>query len=52
MVIESCSPAMLWSADSAYLAVPQWTAQRKQKLLVIDVARTARAGLKPARPRA
>jgi hypothetical protein len=36
--VESCSPSMVWSEDSRRLAVPRWTAERTQQLLVIDVA--------------
>jgi hypothetical protein len=36
---ESCNPSMVWSDDSAYLAVPQWTRERRQRLLIVSVAR-------------
>lgn len=35
--IDGCNPSMVWSDDSHYLAIPQWTSERKQKLLVISV---------------
>lgn len=38
-VIEDCSPSMVWSDDSNYLAVPQWTRERKQRLLVLQPRR-------------
>lgn len=36
-MLESCSPSMVWSHDSVYLAVPVWTHERMQKLAVISV---------------
>jgi len=39
MFRESCNPSMVWSEDSEYLAVPQWTKERAQRLLVISVVR-------------
>ncbi|MCC6210930.1 MAG: hypothetical protein IT513_07805 [Burkholderiales bacterium] len=39
---SNCSPSMVWSEDSTLLAVPQWTDDRMQRLLVIDVARRKR----------
>jgi len=35
--IEHCNPSFIWSDDSRYLAVPQWTPSRMQHLLIIDV---------------
>jgi hypothetical protein len=34
---ESCSPSLVWSSDSAALAVPRWTRERRQRLSVIAV---------------
>ena len=36
---ESCNPSIVWSDDSEYLAVPQWTEDRSQRLLVISMSR-------------
>ena len=35
--LDSCNPSIVWSEDSRYLAVPQWSAGRTQRLVVIDV---------------
>jgi hypothetical protein len=37
MSFRSCNPSIVWSDDSRYLAVPQWTRERDQRLLVISV---------------
>jgi hypothetical protein len=37
----SCNPSMVWSSDSEYLAVPQWTRGRGQRLMIISVSRRA-----------
>lgn len=37
MKIEDCNTSFRWSNDSRYLAVPQWTPKRKQRLIVVDV---------------
>lgn len=37
ILVESCNPSIAWSDDSRYLAVPRWTVDRSQRLLVIDV---------------
>lgn len=37
--VESCNPSMVWSSDSTQLAIPQWTNDRKQQILIIDVQR-------------
>ena len=43
--LSGCSPAMVWSDDSAYLAVPQWTRTRSQRLAIVSVhARTVHYG--------
>ncbi len=34
--IEGCNPSMAWSEDSQYLAIPHWTPERMQKLMVIS----------------
>ena len=36
MTFDSCNPSFVWSTDSKYLAVPQWTHYREQRLLVIN----------------
>ena len=36
MTYDSCNASFVWSDDSKYLAVPQWTHYREQQLLVID----------------
>jgi hypothetical protein len=36
MTYDSCNASLVWSDDSRYLAVPQWTHYREQRLLVID----------------
>jgi hypothetical protein len=33
----SCSPSFVWSADSKEIAVPQWTQDRNQKLVIVTV---------------
>jgi len=37
--IENCSPTFAWSADSRYIAIPQWQGfwRRKEKILVLDM---------------
>ena len=39
MTREACNPSMVWSDDSEYLAVPQWTKGRMQRLMIISVER-------------
>jgi hypothetical protein len=34
--LESCNPSIVWSDDSRFLAVPQWTPSRSQRLVVVD----------------
>ena len=36
--VEDCNPSLVWSADSRYLAVPQWTRDKSQRLLVVEPA--------------
>jgi hypothetical protein len=36
MTYDSCNASFVWSDDSKYLAVPQWTRYREQQLLVIN----------------
>jgi hypothetical protein len=36
MTFDSCNPSFVWSNNSKYLAVPQWTHYREQRLLVIN----------------
>jgi len=35
--LESCNTSMVWSDDSKYLAVQQWTLERNQRLLVLSL---------------
>ena len=35
--LPNCNPSMVWSADSRYLAVPQWTKHRMQRLAVVSM---------------
>jgi len=35
MTFQRCNPSVVWSDDSQFLAVPQWTLYRDQRLLVI-----------------
>jgi len=37
MSLDYCSPSIVWSDDSQYLAVPQLTERQYQQLLVIDI---------------
>jgi hypothetical protein len=37
MSYQRCNPSIVWSDDSQYLAVPQWTYYRDQRLLVISL---------------
>jgi len=39
MSYRSCNPSIVWSDDSQYLAAPQWTPYRDQRLLVISLER-------------
>lgn len=34
----SCNASMQWSDDSSYLAVPQWTPARHQRLMLIRIS--------------
>ena len=43
---QRCNPSMVWSGDSEYLAVPQWTFRRQQRLMVISIQRK-QAGYAP-----
>jgi hypothetical protein len=36
--VEECNPSLVWSSDSQFLAVPQWTRDKAQRLLIIEVA--------------
>jgi hypothetical protein len=43
MTREMCNPSIVWSDDSEFLAVPQWTTGRTQRLMVISIQhRTSR----------
>jgi tetratricopeptide (TPR) repeat protein len=38
LVFERCNPSLVWSADSAYLAVPQWAPDNiSQRLMIVSV---------------
>ena len=39
MTFDGCNASFVWSTDSKYLAVPQWTHYREQRLLVINAER-------------
>ena len=36
--VEGCKPSIVWSSDSQYLAVPQWTKNKAQRLLIVEPA--------------
>lgn len=35
--LHDCNPSIVWSDDSKAVAVPQWTARRKQYLILISI---------------
>ncbi len=37
LTFEGCNPSAVWSDDSKFLAVPQWTRARRQRLMVISI---------------
>ncbi|HEX8196084.1 MAG TPA: hypothetical protein VF571_07850 [Pyrinomonadaceae bacterium] len=37
MTFQRCNPSAVWSDDSKFLAVPEWTKERMQRLLVISM---------------
>ena len=37
MVFRSCGTSFVWSSDSKYLAIPQWTGKFKHKLIIVDL---------------
>ena len=37
MTFQKCNPSIVWSDDSQFLAVPQWTRERDQRLMIIAV---------------
>src|SRR5688500_78120 len=37
LTFEGCNPSAVWSDDSKFLAVPQWTTVPHQRLLVISI---------------
>ena len=39
LTFEGCNPSAVWSEDSKFLAVPQWTTVPHQRLLVISIER-------------
>ena len=41
VAVDHCNTSMIWSDDSKYLAVPQWTRNRQQLLMVISISNKA-----------
>ena len=41
LTFEGCNPSAVWSDDSKFLAIPQWTVKNRQRLLVISIERAA-----------
>ena len=37
LTFQRCNPSAVWSDDSKFLAVPQWTERNMQRLLVISI---------------
>ena len=37
LTFKGCNPSAVWSDDSKFLAVPQWTERMMQRLLVISI---------------
>jgi hypothetical protein len=37
LTFKGCNPSAVWSDDSKFLAVPQWTAVHRQRLLIISI---------------
>src|SRR5215218_6531095 len=37
LTFKGCNPSAVWSDDSKFLAIPQWTAVQRQRILVISV---------------
>ncbi len=37
ITINNCNPSIVWSSDSLYLAAPQWTRDRSQRLVIVDI---------------
>jgi hypothetical protein len=37
LTFEGCNPSAVWSDDSQFLAIPQWTRVHGQRLLVISI---------------
>lgn len=37
ITFQRCNPSIVWSDDSQFLAVPQWTRERDQRLMIIAV---------------
>jgi tetratricopeptide (TPR) repeat protein len=38
VMVPDCSPSFVWSDDSRYLAVPQWTESMRQRILIIRIS--------------
>lgn len=41
MTFQRCNPSAVWSDDSKYLALPQWTERNMQRLLVISMEKAS-----------
>jgi hypothetical protein len=41
LTFKGCNPSAVWSDDSKFLAVPQWTAVQQQRILVISIERAS-----------
>jgi hypothetical protein len=37
LTFQGCNPSAVWSVDSKFLAVPQWTERMMQRLLVVSM---------------
>ena len=37
MTRDACNPSMVWSDCSGFLAVPQWTHERRQRLMIVSI---------------
>src|SRR5919107_743022 len=37
LTFDKCNPSAVWSDDSKFLAVPQWTATQRQRILVVSI---------------
>ncbi|MBF0524756.1 MAG: hypothetical protein HQK56_06620 [Deltaproteobacteria bacterium] len=39
MHCDNCSPSIVWSSDSRFLAIPHWIGQGRQRLLIASIQR-------------